>query len=265
MEIYSYTTGIGLWKLQPVLLNNNWDLWFKGLCTIVEGEDVSFLLDKKLDQYSTIKDSERNNEPGNDWVSFYNPPNEKKPSTMWWHIESKRKEYIKAAANFKMNLQFKLNQVDKDTVVDIQEIPDKIKALNNKYYLVTLTASSQHIQAFTQWEMDESKSPQDNWIQLHKLRKEAHRYSNDMQFSTTFTWHIFVVGLRPRRAYETICESFTDKHKEMEKLQRLNEKWMDIHLAEKPRKDRAFAAAAAETKPAAPTPVSDFEAFLRDK
>ena len=86
-----------------------------------------------------------------------------------------------------------------------------------------------------------------------------------MQFSTTFIWHIFIVGLQLRRAYKTICKFFINKYKEMEKLQRLNEKWINIYLAKKPRKNRAFAAAAAEIKLTASTPISNFEAFLRNK
>jgi hypothetical protein len=58
--------GTGLWRMQDVLTKSNRDEWFQKLETIVASEDMSFLLTKSLNEYLTVKETERDTEPGQD-------------------------------------------------------------------------------------------------------------------------------------------------------------------------------------------------------
>jgi hypothetical protein len=50
--------------MQDVLTKSNRDEWFQKLETIAAGEDMSFLLTQSLNEYSTVKEIERDTEPG---------------------------------------------------------------------------------------------------------------------------------------------------------------------------------------------------------
>jgi hypothetical protein len=52
--------------MQDVLTKSNRDEWFQKLETIVASEDMSFLLTKSLNEYLTVKETERDTEPGQD-------------------------------------------------------------------------------------------------------------------------------------------------------------------------------------------------------
>ena len=58
--------GTGLWRIQDVLTKSNRDEWFPKLETIAAGEDMSFLLTESLNEYSTVKETERDTESGQD-------------------------------------------------------------------------------------------------------------------------------------------------------------------------------------------------------
>ena len=49
-----------------MLTKSNRDEWFQKLETIAAGEDMSFLLTESLNEYSTVKETERDTEPGQD-------------------------------------------------------------------------------------------------------------------------------------------------------------------------------------------------------
>jgi hypothetical protein len=74
--------------MQDVLTKGNRDEWFQKLETIAAGEDMSFLLTESLNEYSTVKETERDTEPGQDWVVYYNPDSQKDKEHKYWRIRS---------------------------------------------------------------------------------------------------------------------------------------------------------------------------------
>lgn len=60
--------GTGLWKHMEVLTADTRDDWFDTLNQILIGEDVLFLQEKTMKEYSTIREEKRKVELGNEWI-----------------------------------------------------------------------------------------------------------------------------------------------------------------------------------------------------
>ena len=212
-----------------MLTKSNRDEWFQKLETIAAGEDMSFLLTESLNEYSTVKETERDTEPGQDWVMYYNPDSQKDKEHKYWRIRSLHKEYLKAESNFSINLSGKINDIDKERIKDVEGISSKIKVLKDKYFQTSFQASSKLIRDFTSFAMDIQLSPSDNWVKIFALRREAHRHSGETRFSDDFMWNTFIYGLRPEKAYVNITDGFANSPlDELSKLEKLDEKWLEV-------------------------------------
>src|SRR5271168_5049800 len=104
--------GTGLWRTLSELTKSNRDEWFKAIERIAEGEEMPFVITNTLDQYSTIKESDRTTDLGADWTVFYIPESSKASQYKFWRSTNLDKEYRKAAASFLLNFEGKINPKD---------------------------------------------------------------------------------------------------------------------------------------------------------
>ncbi|KAG9240679.1 hypothetical protein BJ878DRAFT_483626 [Calycina marina] len=139
------------------------------------------------------------------------------------------KEYKKAQAYFVLNMNGKLNSVDKELCKLQPSIKSRIEKLRAKYFLTTFKGSSRKIKEFTIWRMSTKCSPSDNWIALTLICQEAHRQTDETTFSNKLMWGVLINVLVPDSPYDNINDGlvYTDESVGSH-LQRLDEKWIRI-------------------------------------
>ena len=92
-------------------------------------------------------------------------------------------------------MRSKLSESDKAKIEDETDVVTMIKILHNSYFKVIFMAGHTKVIEFSNFVCNESISPEDNWNELLRLRREAYRYSSKQQFDLNWAWNVFIYGL----------------------------------------------------------------------
>lgn len=223
-------SGTGVWKLVPTLTQAKRDEFFRQIQRLVDGKEIDYLLNKTIHQYSEINELQRRTQgielPTSGWECI---TGNKTGDEKTWRILAKGKAYKTAASEFSMNLESKLSERDQERIETIDNIPAQINALRKYYYRSTKASGRDKIIEFTNWKMNPTMTPEDNWNAMFKIRKEAQRHSKDTVFGKDLMWTFFVAGLRPKGTYTSITDGFGNNDASVDdKLMLLNDKWAEI-------------------------------------
>jgi hypothetical protein len=150
------------------LTKENYIDWFTDVEDIAKGEGKYHVLSQTCANYSSVE----------------NPEDREKQ-----YIDPTRKQaFEKDSAWFAVRLRKYINQVDKDKIRDASELKEACKT----YQKVSFDKVSKSIKRLTNFKLDETKTIEDNWVEIHEFRRIAQGFEEGWTCSDAMMFRMFI-------------------------------------------------------------------------
>ena len=121
-------------------------------------------------------------------------------------------------------LDQKLSIIDQLQIEICDGPKQALDLLYTKYYTVIYQLNAQVVLDFTEWKMNFKILPNNNWLKLYIVRRDAYRQMRGLIFDNKFTINIFLRELVLFEIYKTLIDGFISSIIKLAMLQKLDNK-----------------------------------------
>src|SRR5947209_528218 len=194
------------------LTKENYIDWFTDVEDIAKGEGKYHVLSQTCTNYSSVED----------------PEDQEKQ-----HIDPTRKEaFEKDSAWFSVRLRKYISQIDKDKIRDVNELKEAWELLRKKYQKVSYDKVSKSIKRLTNFKLDETKTIEDNWVEIHEFRRIAQGFEKGWTCSEAMMLRMFIDGLS--KEYDVSKTTLNaSNYTTDQKIEALQDEWDKLNRGKK--------------------------------